>query len=74
MTITATIGSPEADMASTSTAASAIPGKDMTTSSTRMTTSPIHLRLVAAMAPRTAARARAMPVALKPTTRETRAP
>ena len=71
--ITGTIGRRE-DMASTRTAARAMPGKDMRTSRTRMTTSPIHLRLVAAIAPRTEARARAMPVALRPTTSETLAP
>ena len=46
----------------------------MSTSSTRMTSSPTHLRPVAATAPRTPASARAIPVALSPTTSETRAP
>ena len=62
------------DIAETRTAARAMPGKDMTTSSTRMRVSAIHLRDVAATAPRTAATTRARPVAVSPTTSETLAP
>ena len=62
------------DIAETSTAASAMPGKDMTTSSRRMRVSEIHLREVAATAPRTQATMSASPVAASPTTSDTRAP
>ena len=73
MMMTGSIGK-RVDIAETSTAASAMPGKDMMTSRTRMRVSAIHLRDVAAMAPRTEATRRARPVAVRPTTSETLAP
>ena len=54
----------------TSTAASAIGGKDMTTSSVRITDSSASLREVAASAPRAEPRTRASRVAPRPMTRE----
>ena len=73
MMMTGSIGR-RVDIAETSTAARAIPGKDMTTSSTRMRVSATHLREVAATAPSTEATRSARPVAVSPTTSETLAP
>lgn len=71
--ITGSIGA-RVDSASTSTAASAMAGNDITMSSVRMRTSEIHLRAVAATEPSTAATTSAMPVAERPTSMDTRAP
>ncbi len=54
----------------TNTAASAMPGKDMMMSRTRMITSDTHLRETAAMAPMTEPQTSAMRVAPKPMTSE----
>ena len=56
------------------TAASAIPGKDMMMSSTRIRVSETQRELTAAMEPRTAAHASANSVAQMPMVREIRAP
>ena len=56
------------------TAASAMPGKDMTMSMIRMITSEIHLRETAATEPITAPHSSAKAVAANPMTSEYRAP
>ena len=58
----------------TMTAASAMPGKLMTMSRMRMSTSETTLPAVAAIEPSTAAATSARPVAARPTISETRAP
>lgn len=58
----------------TSTAASAMPGKAMMTSSTRMSVSSTALREVAAIAPSAAPATRASPVAPRPMSSDQRAP
>ena len=60
----------EAPMTMTTVAASAMPGKDMMTSMTRMMTSEIQVRVTAASAPMMAPKNRANAVDPRPMSRE----
>ena len=58
----------------TNTTARAMPGKDITMSKSRISTSEVHLPEVAAMAPNTAAASKATAVDARPITSEELAP